>query len=223
MGSILDTYMDWPTGIDLAKVLDPGFELGHLRALKLPRPLANPRVGAYLAHQVARKPGDLTRHAQRIALHQTQGEADQLYAALVDLFIALGHKGFDLKRRLLAQATPGLPAEKAGLLTTHLQTGLPRHHGLGDVPGSVLGQAIRGSLEFTRRVATTREGRPALQEARELMQDGLVEQAQEVLESALAQTPSDRALIKELLAIYRATRHPQADALAARLQAGTQA
>ena len=72
MGSILDTYVDWPAGIDLAKALEPGFELSHYRVLKLPRHLANSRVGAYLAHQVARKPGDLMRHTQRVTLHQAQ-------------------------------------------------------------------------------------------------------------------------------------------------------
>ena len=65
----------------------------------------------YLAHRIARFPGDLPSHTQRVLLHLRRRDASALYAALLDLFIALGEKDRPYRAHLLQRAAPLLAPE----------------------------------------------------------------------------------------------------------------
>lgn len=67
----------------------------------------------YLSRRVAARPRDLRCHTRRVLLSHSLGDAEEAFAALVDLSIATGAKGESLKRRLLRICAPLLtPAQR---------------------------------------------------------------------------------------------------------------
>lgn len=197
------------TTADASETIDAAFTLDRDRAIRLSRDKASDahiRHGNYLARALARQPGDLIRHVQRIHLHIENADGRRLYGALVDLFIALGSRGAALRRRMLEASRAVLDAGQFARLEGALADGLQANHRLGDIPGSVLGRPVRGSLELVVRAVRAAPVRSALEEARALLDDGYVDEARQLLESALDETPYDAALADELLPIYRAQR-----------------
>lgn len=185
---------------------DPAFSVPVWRGLTPAGEMASEANGDYLAHWLARHPRDLFRHAQRVSLHGARGDGDQAYAALLDLFIALGEKGRPLRERLLKQVWRLLSPEKRAVLERGLESGISRVHRLGDVPGSVLGRPIQGRLDMVRRQDAVDAGRSYLEEARALIADSLIDEARSVLEQALLEDPEDAEVAEELVLLYRATR-----------------
>ncbi len=188
---------------------ESAFAIDHDKSVRLPGEIADFRTSDYLAHWLARHPLDLIRHVQRINLHSDRAEPERLFAALVDLFIALGDRGEALRRRMLNGARHQLGKERQQLLDLLLQTGLTANHRLGDIPGSVLGRPVNGVLDLVVRSARRSVTRSVLEEARALVDEGHVAEAQSLLETALANTPRDAGLTAELLLIYQATRNKQ--------------
>lgn len=188
---------------------EPAFTLNTSRAIVIDDAQAGERGAEYLAHWLARHPNDLTRHLQRIHLHLERARPDQLYSALVDLFIALGPHGEDLRRRMLKRAKRILDEEQYYVLDMLLPVGLDACHRLGDIPGSVLSRPVNGNLDLVAREAKAAFATSTLVEARSLIDEGYLETARDMLEQALAGTPDDTELAEELLLIYRATRNVQ--------------
>jgi hypothetical protein len=163
-------------------------------------------LGAHLCHCVARDPSDLRSHVRRILLHLEDSQAIDLYAALVDLFIALGHRGFELRRRMLNMSRSLLKPHQHDVLSEALVTGLDPIS-VPTVPGSVLSRGIVGSLDMVKPIAEkTSEPRDPLIEAREFLEYSQIEEAREVLERAVMSEPQRSDLHIELLEIYRSTR-----------------
>jgi tetratricopeptide (TPR) repeat protein len=193
----------WPPG------LDPTFVLAANRSVHLSKSLTRAEAGDYLAHWLARHPQDLTRHVQRIQLHIDLNEPDRLFAALIDLAIALGNHGEALRKRMLAMATKRLDPAQRQLLSLVLPLGLAADHHLGDIPSSVLGQPVGGDLSLVERAERVAVTRSCLEEARALVDDGHLDAAQSLLERALLEAPQHAELAEELLVVYRATRNAE--------------
>ncbi len=185
------------------------FAIDSDKSVRLPGKMADFRSSDYLAHCLARRPLDLIRHVQRINLHSDRADPERLFAALVDLFIALGDRGEPLRRRMLDGARRQLGQERLQLLDQSLPTGLTANHRLGDIPGSVLGRPVDGVLDVVVRSARRSVTRSVLEEARALVDEGHIGEAQSLLEATLADTPHEAGLAEELLLIYRATRNRQ--------------
>jgi len=163
-------------------------------------------VADYLAHSVAAVPDNLLRHTQRIFHHYNQDDQDGLYAALLDLFIALGHRGHTLRKRLLTGARNRLREDRYALLDRWLRSGrAPDWAELPPARQSVLTPGITGSLNLVR-VSTNSSGedRDPLLEAREHIEYSQLDQARTVLEEALIRQPARNDLQAELLLLYRA-------------------
>jgi hypothetical protein len=114
--------------IDPLPLPHPEFGLAEVSAINLPKVWCDRRTADYLAHCVARNPGDLRAHARRIAVHHALGEDQELAAAVIDLFIVLGDKGVALKRLLFirhdselrrTRCYPALAGALDGALSPH--------------------------------------------------------------------------------------------------------
>lgn len=75
-----------------------------------------------LVYKVQRDPKHLISHVQRIYYTYSHNMRDPLYAAFVDLFLALDGGGKDLSTRLLTQTLPVLSKQQSQIITTHLKT-----------------------------------------------------------------------------------------------------
>ncbi|MBS1212468.1 MAG: hypothetical protein H6R26_1084 [Proteobacteria bacterium] len=167
--------------------------------------------GEVLAQMVAASPMALEWHVRRIRHAYRRRQGSELYAALLDLLIALDGRGRELKKRMLAGAREVLSAEKFAALARIVNEGrLPPERDLPRAAGSRLSQGIEGVLELVE-VATSPDHAPrdSLQEARECIEYSQLEQAKVLLETALIESPEREDLHLELLSLYRATRDEQ--------------
>jgi hypothetical protein len=171
------------------------------------------RWATYLGRSVTRAPLDLTRHTRRILALRAYRDGVGLYGALLDLFIALGPRGRDLRRGLLQQSAPLLAPEAAAFLATHLDAGVLATTPHPPAPASRLTGALHGTLECLEQLAgpgSAPAARDALAEAHELLAQGEVATPMALLEEALASAPASSDALALLLEIYRRGRYGEA-------------
>ncbi len=99
----------------------------------------------YLLSGIKREPLKLELHIQRINLLLDREDAPGLKAALVDLYIALGYRGYALKLRMLSLIRPYLePINYQSFMLT-LQNGIEAHNPVvGNLPDVVLSEGFTG-------------------------------------------------------------------------------
>lgn len=133
---------------------DPAFVLGATRRLRVD-PRCDVRDAArFLAVRIARTPQDLRLHLQRIHLFLDSSQPDPLFAALIDLFVALEAKGRELREEMVRMAEPLLDPGQVEYLRTHLEKGLDRAMTLPVMAGSVLDRGLMGSFDLVKRERT---------------------------------------------------------------------
>jgi hypothetical protein len=194
-------------GLDLLDFAEPAFLIEESPELDPLCPGTADDIADYLAHSVAAAPDNLLRHTQRIFHHYRLNDHDGLYAALLDLFVALGRRGHKLRRRLLNGARNRLRRDCYARLDQWLRSELvPHWNELPLANRSVLTPGIVGLLDLVRvSVDTPDEDRDPLVEAREHIEYSQLDQARTVLEEALFREPQRTDLQTELLLLYRAT------------------
>lgn len=162
-------------------------------------------LSEFLAHRIARFPGDLPSHTQRILLHLRRRDSSALYAALLDLFFALGEKDRPYRAHLLQRAAPLLAPEHREALQDHLDEGL--HH-TDIVPLSLGAVLARGLIGEGLPVVERWSSEPAASDrdiasaARRLISEGSLPGAQQLLEEALLDDPANDEVAFMLLDLY---------------------
>lgn len=167
---------------------EAAFCLGRPHALVAATGLTAERAGNHLAHAVARDPGNLAAHVQRIGVWITAGSAGRLFGAMIDLSLALGPRGRPLRERMLLLATPALhPAHVAALRA--LLDGLDADAPMPVVPGSVLNRAHTGTQDLVRRDVAAAAARDPLLTADDYVREGNIDAALALLEEAILADP----------------------------------
>lgn len=185
--------------------VEPVFPASVTGDLRFPR-THQPLLADYFCHRIARDPQDLRSHVRRIFLTCESGLAEEIFPALIDLFIALGKNGTNLRRRMLEFSRAHLGGPEYNLLRDALATGLNAAT-LPFTPGSVLCQGIEGTLQCVRPAAeAVGTSRDPLVEAREFLEYSQLDEARGVLEQAVLHQPQRADLHRELLSVYRSTR-----------------
>lgn len=156
---------------------------------------------AYLEERIRRNPRNLRAHVERIRQRTALRDPAGLLAALVDLYVALGSSGRELRAQLLSRCVPLLPEAGRRLLAERLLGGLDAADPRAAVPGSCLSRQVLG----TTRIVTggTGAGTTAGALALEASAGGDEVAARELLEEALDFDPGQASLCAELLALYR--------------------
>ena len=164
----------------------------------------------FLAHAIARHPADLQSHVQRIVLH-AESHDPAILGAICDLFLVLGDKGVPLRRRMLALARPLLSGIDYHALLRLLEEVDSDHRFLDNLTsGAVLSHGITGVTHLI--IKQTQQSdvlEDPLASAREQLEYGQTELAQETLEHALKADPGRLELHLALLEIYQHTRDRQ--------------
>ena len=120
---------------------------GHLKVALLP---SDDSAGTQLARRVAADPGDDRLHVARVNHHVLAEEADAVYAALVDAFLAFAASGQGLRHRLLEGGRRLIGSQRAGFLDRHVATGLTPATPFPYCPGSMLSRGVTGSTDLVR-------------------------------------------------------------------------
>lgn len=165
------------------------------------------RYAEHLGFHVTAKNRDLLAHVRRVLLWAAAGNRQATYRSLADLFQVLGTKGLELRRDILQRVAPVLsPPQvsslRAQLAVTEIVTSM------FDLPTSRFAPKRSAKLvTLGARTNGARSGaRGPLGEAREYLENGQVEEARRVLETALPMHAQDSDMHRELLEIYRRAR-----------------
>lgn len=161
----------------------------------------------YIAYRIVRSPTDLCNHIRRILLQDDIGDSDDLYAALLDLFIVLEKKGFALRKRVLEGAKSHLSNQQYRGLSACLKSD---HVQCDELPASASSMLAKGLIGNCRLVEAVHDEtelvRDPLIQAREHIEYCQIDQARAVLEQAILQQPQRIELHTDLLEIYQSTR-----------------
>lgn len=196
-----------------ARLFEPAFldvEPGRLRPPVLPG--CGPRELAHLGHRICRTPRDLATHTRRVLLAHALRDPDETFAALADLFAALGDVGVAL-RRTLVQRTGGVLSPDQRRTLDAMLTRAPTVDEMMAVPRTRLPSPVPPAAVVRRRERAVAPGDiDPLVEANAYLDHGQVDEARTLLEQAIAEQPDTIALHRALLDIHRHAR--DADAIA---------
>ncbi len=184
------------------------FRFDELLALNPNTQVSDILMMEHLAHAIAAAPTNLLCHTQRVFFFYSNRNPEGLYSALLDLFIALDGKGAALRRRLLAGSRERLAPEHYGILSRWLEKGAPRDgEDLLPASQSILSEGITGEIKLVQVFYTENESqRDPLLEAREHIEYFQIEEARDLLETAILAQPEREELHLELIHLYQATR-----------------
>jgi len=190
---------------------DVAFLIAQRKELLLPEAMRSQWLADALAHHIARRPVDLRRHVQRVLLHQAQQQGDALFAALLDLFIALGRSGHALRDRLARESLPLLNEAQQNFLMLHVAIGVIATDVHPVAPRSKLSVGASGSFDFITRIQkSSQDTRSPLEQALDFITYGQLNEAQQVLEQALIENPRDKDVCLELAQLFEHTRDADA-------------
>lgn len=179
---------------------------------RLPRPLAEKAI-EFLSHRVSNNPRDLLAHLQRVAVHYSVGTVESLYGALLDLFIALDTNGHDLRKRLFMKCAPFFNREQQKALIKGLESGIKATDRVPLTPTSLLKYPSSGNMRLVERHdghAVAENDFDVLDEARDLIDSGFIDEARMLLEELLLTRPECEETNKELLDLYKYTKNKKA-------------
>ena len=161
------------------------------------------RYIAFLEERIQRDPRNLRAHVERIRQRAAIGDCGGLTAALIDLNVALGARGGDLRRQLLQKYAALLPERERALLTARLGSGVDATDPEAAIAGALLSRQVEGTTRIVSRGGATTAGAAEL--AREAVASGEEAGACQLIEEALEFDPGRSDLVAELLALYRRT------------------
>ncbi|MCF6257333.1 MAG: hypothetical protein L3J98_11670 [Gammaproteobacteria bacterium] len=160
-----------------------------------------------LEYKVTRNPLYLRSHVQRIYLYRKIKNGEALYGALLDLFIALNTKGFEIRQRLLFESKCCLDSHHFNVLYQRLGNGINAASVLPLSQYSRLSKGLIGTINLLiNNHQATHEARDPQVEAHEYLEYGEVDEARNILEVAVLKEPWRKELHIDLLEIYKVSR-----------------
>lgn len=165
----------------------------------------------HLSHRVSRTPHDLRVHLHRIIASHYSDQLELLYGALLDLFIILDKKGFLLRQRLFNKFAAPLPDYQSSVLKQALMLGAAKLESLPHCDSSRFSKGLVGSVQLVIKTNEPSQHQfSVLDEARDLIDSGMIDNARMILEQAIIQQPDDEHVSRELLEIYKCTKNTNA-------------
>lgn len=196
--------IDQEVSLDSAEL---SFYLGENDKNSVDWPFSHNRSLEYLTGQIARKPKELFPHVQRIHFCYRHDLIDQLYAALVDLFICLrGDMGLKLRERMFLGVQHKLPKQQAYFLKKTLQLGGNSALSLPANRYSIFGTGVTGSRVLIKQIVKADGEADPLILARDFIEYSQLEEARKVLENAILIQSDRQDITAELFQLYKSTR-----------------
>ena len=187
-----------PTAIEVSM-------LPETRRLLRDFPVAGLEV-PYLRHleqRILRHPRDLLSHVRRLFLARALGDNDAIMGALADLFLVLGPRGRQLRKRLFVFVEDQLTPRQCGFFAAHLENGIEATEAIPDIPESRLSKRVLGTTTIVVRSENQDRGKAGpVSLARESIANGQYDVALALLEGALDADPGNKEVCAELLELY---------------------
>lgn len=192
--------------MDETSLFDATFLISGNTQLQINVPAVCDKAVEYLDHAVTRTKNDLRSHVQRIYLHVDRKDADAVYGALLDLFIVLKERGRPLRERMLNASRTVLDEERYRSLMLRLGVGIKATDALPPSRTSLLNKGLTGTNQLVLKLESRETSRQdPLQEARDHLEYGQLDEARQVLEAAILREPLRPELHHDLLEIYKST------------------
>lgn len=160
----------------------------------------------YLLGCLSREPNNLRFHVQLIfSLIQKENVArDEVFGALLDLFIVLKDRGLPLRQRMLAVATPFITSEDVEFFKKNLESGLGARVICANTGHSLFAEGYVGATDFIEQAIQidNQQTLSVYEQALSLLEYGELDEAAVLLAQALKQDPDKEQIAEELLAIY---------------------
>ncbi len=193
-------------GAELDEVVEPLFRIADVSALSFDTQGWDQKAADFMAYRVARLPGDLRNHVQRIQHQIAMGDAEGAYGAVLDLFIVLKDRGRPLRQRMLEAARDLLDPATYHYLRRRLKRGISELDPTPQSATSVLSRAHQGRRIIVTKVGDKRatQANP-LELARSHVEYGQLDAARSVLERSVLTGSLDEDIHKDLIEIYLRT------------------
>lgn len=190
--------------------IEAAFRLPGFRGLQLTADNWEDKADSFLAHAVARNPGDLYAHVQRINLNISRKDIPSLFGSLLDLFIALGDAGFALRKRMFGLSKNLLEKQPRRFLSAALKAGINATSLLPADGVSVLAMGFSGVNELVKEVHQTTNGfHSPLEVANSYIEFGQLQEARQLLEKTVLDDTLTEEVQQLLLEIYRKTNNQE--------------
>lgn len=185
---------------------DVAFDLPRTSELQLQVSSWMDQTAEYLDHLVSKSRNDLRSHVQRVFLHIERQDGEATYGALLDLFIVLNDGGRGLRKRLLSASCDLIGKERYKLLAGHLNAGMTETSAVIPSITSWFSKGLVGThLLVSKQNIEKNVDLDPLDEARDHIEYGQIEEARQVLEAAIIKDTQRVELHNELLDIYKRT------------------
>lgn len=206
----LDVNPGESTQRDTSKVdfslLDVAFRISNNPRLRLKSVTWQDKATDYLDHAITRSSTDLKSHVQRVYLQIEKQDIDGSFGALLDLFVSLNQQGRPLRQRMLEAARNVLSESHYAFLESRLDRGIVRTDSVPSSHTSLLTQYFSGTNQLvTKQLAPSQSYGDPLDEARDYIEYGQIDEAITVLESAIVKAPDRTEIHLDLLEIYKRT------------------
>ena len=161
----------------------------------------------HLSGKVTRNKHDLYSMVKKIYLLKAIQDQDRLASAVFDLFICLGNKGKALQKRILHSVREHLDASQQKVIAQATATNPSR---LPDsiLQTSLLHQGTWGNTDIISKdnqQTSVVSNQLPVEEAKDMLNQGDILGATDILENALLLNPQDEDISNELYLIYKHT------------------
>lgn len=166
-----------------------------------------------LLGRISRNPNDIYSMVKRIFLLKTVNDKERLQGAVYDLFYCLGHRGQSLQKRVLQAVQDSFNQQEINFFSQGVSKEQAPTHGSMN-RHSILHPGTWGGYDIVNKVTIPAAHPQAIQspleEAKDLLDQGNIQQATSILEKCLLDDPHDQEISDELVLIYRHMRDDKA-------------
>lgn len=158
---------------------------------------------SFLERKISRNPRDLISHTQRVFLFHREKEKVACLNALLDLYLVLGQRGYELRKSVLLKVKNSLTRPQREFFARYLRRGMTRKDASGMTTTSLLSEG----LESKKPLVTLKGLSPKTVDLKEiayaLLDQDMIEESCRVWEKILLEDPGSAIATMEVLSIYQ--------------------
>lgn len=158
---------------------------------------------SYLERKISRNPRDLMSHTQRVFLFHREKDKPACHDALLDLYLALGDKGYELRKSVLLKVKNSLARSQREFFARYLKVGMSKRDTIGLATGALLSDGVEGGKRLIALKGISPTENDLKEVAYALLEQDKVEESCRVWEKILSEDPGSSAATMELLSIYQ--------------------
>lgn len=182
-----------PEWMQAPRTLEPDFDRKKNEAAYL----------SFLERKIARDPRDLISHTQRVFLFHREKDKQACHDALLDLYLVLGARGYELRKNVLLKVKNSLQRPQREFFASFLKEGLTEADIKGVNTVALLSAGLQKGEALVSFDGVPENEKDLKEVAYALLEHDLVVESCRVWEKVLASDPGSSVATMELLSIYQ--------------------